>query len=97
MLARSNGRRAGALDRLSQLSQTQEDVHTPHDSAAESEVLQLMATLTPLQQKICQGLMNGLSTLEIATLTGRHYTTICRHIQHIRRAFTDRGFDKWFA
>jgi len=97
MLARSNALRVATHDRLGQMTQAEEDMHTPDNMAAKGELLQLFAALTPLQQTICRGLMNGMSKLEIAAATGRHYTTICRQVRHIRRAFTDGGFDQWFA
>ncbi|MCC7408106.1 MAG: hypothetical protein IT442_08540 [Phycisphaeraceae bacterium] len=92
MLARGNARRLAMLDRLGRMTQNEEETHAPENVATDSDVPQLIATLTPLQQQICRGLMNGLSELQIATATGRHYTTICRHVRHIRRAFADRGF-----
>lgn len=98
MLARSNARGRAFVERLGQMALSDEDGHTPDDIASLGEVRQLVATLTPLQQRICLGLMHGLSKLQIATHTGRHYTTICRHIGHIRQAFIDRGFggdDTW--
>ena len=97
MLARGNARRLAMLERLGLMAQNEEDTHTPDDVAAEGEVQQLMATLTPLQQRICRELMNGLSEFQIAATLGRHYTTICRHVRHIRHAFADRGFDTWSA
>lgn len=97
MLARTNARRRGLVERLGRMSQREEDGHTPEDFASDSEVRQLVATFTPLRQRICFGLINGLSKLQIADATGRHYTTICRHVGHIRQAFADRGFDTWSA
>lgn len=97
MLARGNGRRRAMLDRLGQMSQRIEDAHTPDVIAAEVEVRQLVAELTPLQQEICRGLMNGESFLQIAERTGRHYTTIQRHVRHIHKAFVDGGLKSWFA
>jgi hypothetical protein len=97
MLARTNARRRALVERLGRMSQSEEDGHTPEGIASDGEVRQLIAAFTPLQQRICWGLMNGLSALQIATLTGRHYTTICRHVGHIRQAFADRGFDTWSA
>ena len=97
MLARGNARRLAMLDRLGKMTQNAEDTHTPEDIAADGEVRQLVAQLTPLQQRICRALMDGLSVYQVASVTGRHYTTICRHVRHIRQAFTDRGLDQWFA
>ncbi|MCD6364899.1 MAG: hypothetical protein J7M14_03400 [Planctomycetes bacterium] len=97
MLARANARRRALVERLGQMTQTEEDGHTPDGIASDGEVQQLMAALTPLQQRICFGLMNGMSELQIAAALGRHYTTICRHVGHIRQAFADRGFDTWSA
>jgi DNA-binding NarL/FixJ family response regulator len=85
------------LERLGLMAQNQEDTHTPDDMAADSEVQQVVAALTPLQQRICLGLMNGMSELRIAAVLDRHYTTICRHVGHIRQAFAARGFDAWFV
>ena len=79
------------------MAQTEEDGHAPDSIASDREVLQLVDTLTPLQQKICCALMDGLSIYQIARNTGRHYATICRHVEHIRQAFADRGFDTWSA
>ena len=95
MLARTNARRQALVERLGQMSQSEEDDHTPVGIASDGEVRQLIGTFTPLQQRICHGLMNGMSKLQIATLTGRHYTTICRHVDKIRQTFADRGFDTW--
>ena len=97
MLARGNARRLAMLDRLAQISRNVEETHTPDDLAAEAEVRQLVAQLTPLQRTICRELMDGQSALQIASLTGRHYTTVCRHVRHIRDAFADRGIDPWSA
>jgi DNA-binding NarL/FixJ family response regulator len=93
MLARSNARRLAMLERLGEMSQSEEDDHMPEDDASDADVWELVASLTPLQQRICQGLMDGLSELQIAAATGRHYTTICRHVQRIREAFTAKGLD----
>lgn len=93
MLARGNARRLAMLDRLGLMTQNEEDTHTPDGNDVEGEVRQVMATLPPLQQRICRELMNGLSVPQIATLTGRHYTTIRRHVGQIRQAFADRGFN----
>ncbi len=97
MLARSNARRLAMLARLGQMTLNEEDAHTPDDIAADSEVRQLVDTLTPLQQQVCEQLMNGLGEFQIAKALGRHYTTICRNVRHIRRAFADRGFNPWPA
>lgn len=97
MLARGNARRLALLERLGLMTHNEEDPHAPNDVVADSEVQQLIATLTPLQQRICRELMNGHSELQIATALGRHYTTICRHVEHIRQAFADRGFNTWPA
>ena len=97
MLARTNARRQATLKRLGQLGQPEADTNTPCDTAAQSEVLRVVAGFSPLDQRICHGLMNGLSALQIATLTGRHYTTIARHIQRIGEIFADRGYDPWSA
>jgi len=93
MLARSNGRRQAMLERLSQMTQNEEDGHVPAEGLAQADVRHVLATLTPLQQQICRGLMDGLSELQIAALTGRHYTTICRHVRRIREAFIAEGFE----
>jgi hypothetical protein len=97
MLARSNARRLAMLERLGEMTLSEEDDHMPENDASDSDVWELVASLTPLQQRICFGLMNGLSELQLATALGRHYTTICRHVGHIRQAFADRGFDTWSA
>ena len=97
MLARTNARRQATLKRLGQLGQPEADTNTPCDIAAQSEVLRVVAGFSPLDQRICHGLMNGLSALQIATITGRHYTTIARHIQRIGEIFADRGYDPWSA
>jgi DNA-directed RNA polymerase specialized sigma24 family protein len=97
MLARGNARRLALLERLGQMSQSEEDNHMPDDEADKADVRQLVAGLTPLQQRICFGLMNGMSELQIAAALGCHYTTVCRHVGHIRQAFADRGFDAWSA
>ena len=97
MLARTNARRQATVKRLGQLGQPEADTNTPCDGVAKSEVMQLIARLSPLDRRICHGLMNGLSALQIAAMTGRHYTTIARHIQRIRQIFADRGFDTWSA
>jgi DNA-binding NarL/FixJ family response regulator len=72
-------------------------MHSPDDSAAEGELQQIVDLLTPLQQDICRGLMDGMSICQIAVLTGRHYTTIRRHACHIRQAFANRGYNLWSA
>lgn len=95
MLARSNARRLAALKRLDQLGHT--EAHMPSDSVVNNEVSLLVAMLSPLDQRICHGLMNDLSALQIAKLTGRHYTTIVRHIQGIGKILADREFDTWSA
>ena len=97
MLARGNARRLAMLDRLGHMVQQVEDTRRPDDVAAESEVRQLVAGLTPQQQDICQALMNGESVYGIARRTGKHYETVCRHVRRIRQAFADRGLDQWFA
>jgi DNA-binding CsgD family transcriptional regulator len=97
MLARGNARRLAMLDRLGQMTQHVEDAHRPDDVAAEAEVRQLVAELTPKQQEICRALMNGESVYGIARRTGKHYETVCRHARRIRQVFIDRGFDQWFA
>lgn len=97
MLARGNARRLAMLDRLSQMTQQTEDTHRPDDIAAEAEVRQLVAELTPQQWEICLALMDGESIYQFACRTGRHYETICRHVRRIRQAFTNRGLDQWFA
>jgi DNA-directed RNA polymerase specialized sigma24 family protein len=97
MLARTNARRQVLVERLGLMTWAEEDDRTPDDIASDDEVRQLVAALPPLQQQICRGLMEGLSELQIAARTGRHYTTICRHVGHIRQAFADRGFDTWSA
>lgn len=93
MLARSNARRQAMQDRLSEMSQTEEDLHSPDDSAAEGELQHIVAMLTPLQQEICRGLMDGMSICQIAAHTGRHYTTIRRHAHKIAALLTERGFE----
>ena len=95
MLARGNARRLAMLERLGEMTQDGEDDRTPEHDASDADVRGLVASLTPLQRQICRGLMDGLSELQIASLTGRHYTTVCRHVGHIRQAFAARGFDTW--
>ncbi|HQL76267.1 MAG TPA: ECF-type sigma factor [Phycisphaerae bacterium] len=97
MLARSNARRLAMLERLGQMTQNEEDTHAPDGIAFDSEVRQLVDSLTPLQQQVCEQLMNGLGEFQIAKALGRHYTTICRNVHHIRKAFADRGFNPWPA
>jgi hypothetical protein len=97
MLARANARRLAMLERLGLMTQNEEDDHRPDGIASDAEVRELVAALTPLQQRICRGMMAGLSELQIASATGRHYTTICRQVGHIRQAFAVRGFDTWSA
>jgi len=94
-LARANARRQALVERIGRMSQDEADRQMPDGTASHSEVCQLVAAMPPLQRQICQGLMDGLSKSQIAALTGRHYTTICRHIDRIRQAFADRGFDTW--
>ena len=93
MLARANARRLAMLDRLERMSQSVEDTRTPDEIVAGKELRQLLTRLTPLQQEICRALINGLGVYQIARLTNRHYTTICRHVRRIRDAFTDWGMD----
>jgi hypothetical protein len=97
MLARANARRRALIERLGQMSQSDEDEHRPENDVSDADVRELVAGLTPLQQRICLGLMNGLSELQIAAALGRHYTTICRQVGHIRQALAARGFDTWSA
>ena len=97
MLARGNARRLAMLDRLGRMTQSVEDTHTPDDIAAEAEVRQLVAGLTPQQREICRALMNGESVYRLARRTGKHYETVCRHVRRIRQTFADRGIDSWFA
>ena len=93
MLARGNARRLAMLERLGQMAQDVEDMNTPETIAGDGEVRQIVAQLTPLQQKICRALMDGLSVYQVAGATGRHYTTVRRHVGHICQAFADRGLD----
>lgn len=93
MLARCNARRLALLDRLERMAQDVEDTHTPETDAGDGEVRRIVAQFTPIRQEICRHLMDGLSELQIAALTGRHYTTIHRHVARIREAFADRGLD----
>jgi len=97
MLARGNARRLAMLDRLAQMPRNVEETHRPDDIAVDGEVRQIVAQLTPLQRQICRALMDGLSVYQVASVTGRHYTTVCRHVRHIRDAFADRGIDPWSA
>ena len=97
MLARGNARRLAMQDRLRQMTQNVEDTRTPEGVVGDGEVHALIRQLSPLQQEICRALMDGLSVYQVARLTGRHYTTIRRQVEHIRQAFADRGFDKWRA
>lgn len=93
MLARSNARRQAMQERLSEMSQSEEDMHSPDDSATEGELQHIVAMLTPLQQEICRGLMDGMSICQIAVLTGRHYTTIRRQAHKIAALLALRGFE----
>lgn len=95
MLARSNARRLAMMNRLEQFNQDGLDNPAPDDSITHSEIRQQVSRLTPLQQQICQGLMNGLSVPRIARLTGRHHTTIRRHVEHLRQAFIPWEGDAW--
>lgn len=95
MLARTNARRGMLVERLGKMSQKEEDDYTPDRIAFNREVQQFVSTLRPVQQQICNELMNGLRDFEIAAITGRHYTTIRRHVRHIRKALAKRGFNTW--
>ncbi len=97
MLARGNARRMALRDRVERMTQDLVETRTPDKIAAEAEVRELLGQLTPVQQEICQALMDGQSEYQIAIATDRHYTTVCRHVGHIRQAFIDWGLDPWFA
>lgn len=95
-LARANARRLAMLERFRQMAQNIEEGHAPEDVSA-AEVQQVIAQLTPLEQEICRALMSGRSIFEAARLSGRHYTTVRRHVDQIRQAFAKGGFEQWSA
>ncbi len=92
-LARSNGRRLAMIERLGRMAQETEDTYGPDDACVDAEVRQMVAELPPFQQEICRGMMDSQSILKIAHGMGKHYTTIRRHVNRIRRKFAERGFD----
>lgn len=97
MHMRSHARYQAMLDRLGKSKQPEVGNHTPDDAAAAAEVVEVVQDLTPEQQEICQGLMAGESMNQIARQMGKHYEVICRQVNAIRKVFTERGFDQWFA
>lgn len=72
----------------------QEGMYSLGDTLSEDELNRLVATLTPLQQKIVQGLRDGQSVSQIASMTGRTCRSIHHNIHAIREEFANRGTDK---
>ncbi len=69
------------------------DTDTPYKQAVEMQMREAIAEFTPLQQKICEGLIHGDTTAKIAADNGRCPMTIRVQIQAIRRALVRMGFD----
>lgn len=96
-LVRSHARRMAHQDRLCQMAHPTLDTYLPEDAAADNELGQIIAQLTPLQQEICQGLMKGKTVRQIAEQTHLAWTTIERHIGQIRAALLEKGINPWQA
>jgi DNA-binding CsgD family transcriptional regulator len=95
MLARSNARRQGLLDRFGLLAHPTEDMHLPEDDAMAVEVREAVAQLSPRRQQICRALMSGDNPCEVADRVGLHPETIWRNIAIIRETFREKGLDPW--
>jgi len=97
MMARSHARYQAMLNRYKQSQPPDVNNRQPGDAAAESEAMEVVALLTPLQREICQGLMDGESIFQIARHVGKHYQVIHRQVNAIRKVFEERGFAQWLA
>lgn len=71
----------------------EEAIYSPGNTINETELNTFVASLTPLQQKIVQGLRDGQSVSQIASLTGRSCRSIHQNIHAIRKEFANRGTD----
>ncbi len=95
MLARSNARRRGMMERFGQLAHRTEDTHLPEEKMMAAEVRKVVATLSPRRQQICRFLMEGDNVCEIADKVGLHQETVHRNIRVIHEAFVKGGLNPW--
>jgi len=59
------------------------------------DVASAIADLSPREQKVCQGLANGLPIDQMAKQMGCGWHTVARIIRRLRQRFEDFGLDGW--
>lgn len=57
------------------------------------DIMEMMASLSPLQQRICSLIMKGHMLSHIAQMLGMRRTSLYYYLDQIHRAFLARGFD----
>lgn len=93
-IARRHARRIKWHKRLAELAKPMVDERTPDDEAMDAELRALLTQLSPEQQKICQGLMDGKTIAQVARGCRRDWDTIERQIDPIRRFLKAKGYDE---